>query len=399
MANDKPLCHYFRSSDTAGPQKVYLALKSLPVSAPMTASSNSLSVSSPTSSTSPSTVDRYGQESAFSPRSLNAQHLSSSQSSSNNNSSSNSSGPSSNSVSSSAAASSSSSSHRSIAELRQRHQASTSSTDSSSHNERSEEKRSDRRAHDPPPERVCRLCFSGEVTIETGRLFSPCRCSGSMRYIHLSCLNQWRRRSPKASSYFQCDQCHYRYNVRRTFVAELLQSHNTTAILTAVCLMTTVFVLGGAALYFSISHRFLEWLYTSINWTPEWFWARYLAPKLGASSLIIPMAYKMFVDTLFMGTAFVAVVGMCRYLLLQFGFMFFHRADMRLIAAPAIGLAQIYYLGGIGIRLLLFIGVAHSVITLFWVLQLSIKSVLQQFSEEILDISESEDLRRDVQAR
>lgn len=72
---------------------------------------------------------------------------------------------------------------------------------------------------------------------------------------------------------------------------------------------------------------------------------------------------------------------------------------MRLIAAPAIGLAQIYYLGGIGIRLLLFIGVAHSVITLFWVLQLSIKSVLQQFSEEILDISESEDLRRDVQAR
>ena len=38
-------------------------------------------------------------------------------------------------------------------------------------------------------ERVCRVCFCGE---EEGPLLAPCRCRGSVRYVHASCLNEWR---------------------------------------------------------------------------------------------------------------------------------------------------------------------------------------------------------------
>lgn len=38
---------------------------------------------------------------------------------------------------------------------------------------------------------ICRICFCGE---EDGQsLVSPCKCQGSQRYVHLSCLRKWQR--------------------------------------------------------------------------------------------------------------------------------------------------------------------------------------------------------------
>jgi hypothetical protein len=39
-------------------------------------------------------------------------------------------------------------------------------------------------------ETLCRICFRTEDTIEDP-LFSPCKCAGSMEYIHFSCLKEW----------------------------------------------------------------------------------------------------------------------------------------------------------------------------------------------------------------
>lgn len=41
-------------------------------------------------------------------------------------------------------------------------------------------------------ENVCRFCMGGPSD-ELGVLFSPCHCSGSMRFVHVECLNRWRR--------------------------------------------------------------------------------------------------------------------------------------------------------------------------------------------------------------
>ena len=38
---------------------------------------------------------------------------------------------------------------------------------------------------------ACRICLGDENEEETNPLISPCRCAGSMQYIHLNCLKKW----------------------------------------------------------------------------------------------------------------------------------------------------------------------------------------------------------------
>ena len=39
--------------------------------------------------------------------------------------------------------------------------------------------------------KVCRICYIEETDPENNPLLQPCLCSGSMKYIHLSCLKHW----------------------------------------------------------------------------------------------------------------------------------------------------------------------------------------------------------------
>jgi hypothetical protein len=43
-----------------------------------------------------------------------------------------------------------------------------------------------------------RICFCGP---EEGRLISPCLCKGSMKYVHLDCLQHWRQTSSNSKRY------------------------------------------------------------------------------------------------------------------------------------------------------------------------------------------------------
>ncbi|ORX78428.1 hypothetical protein BCR32DRAFT_270075 [Anaeromyces robustus] len=73
--------------------------------------------------------------------------------------------------------------------------------------------------------RVCRICFGGANEIlESGKLISPCKCKGSMKYVHVNCLNEWRLASANNASYYQCDQCKYKYNFQRTKFAKILSN-------------------------------------------------------------------------------------------------------------------------------------------------------------------------------
>ena len=40
-------------------------------------------------------------------------------------------------------------------------------------------------------ENFCRICLEEEDNINS--LISPCRCSGSSKYVHIQCLQNWRR--------------------------------------------------------------------------------------------------------------------------------------------------------------------------------------------------------------
>lgn len=49
----------------------------------------------------------------------------------------------------------------------------------------------------------CKICLGGEEEeAELGRLISPCKCRGTIKYVHVECLNQWRKvplRHPRCS--------------------------------------------------------------------------------------------------------------------------------------------------------------------------------------------------------
>jgi len=93
--------------------------------------------------------------------------------------------------------------------------------------------------------RVCRICFGGANDIlESGKLISPCKCKGSMKYVHVNCLNEWRLASTNNTSYYQCDQCKYKYNFQRTKFAKVLSNKLFIFLITILVTYLYIFFTG-----------------------------------------------------------------------------------------------------------------------------------------------------------
>ena len=54
---------------------------------------------------------------------------------------------------------------------------------------------------------LCRICYS---TSDEEPLITPCKCSGTMKYIHQSCLMTWLKSGSK-----QCEICKESYRFRK----------------------------------------------------------------------------------------------------------------------------------------------------------------------------------------
>ena len=98
--------------------------------------------------------------------------------------------------------------------------------------------------HDEMGSRCCRICYDTSETAETGRLFSPCRCDGSARFVHVACLNSWRASSSNQRSYYRCDTCHYEYRLQRLWLADVLLSHSVQLSLTIILFLVGALVVG-----------------------------------------------------------------------------------------------------------------------------------------------------------
>jgi len=90
-------------------------------------------------------------------------------------------------------------------------------------------------------DKICRICHGGE---DEGKLISPCKCKGSIRFVHLTCLEHWRTVSKNSKSYFQCDQCHYKYNFSRTQLGRLLSSPIAVHLLTVLVFLALIIACG-----------------------------------------------------------------------------------------------------------------------------------------------------------
>ncbi|SAM05283.1 hypothetical protein [Absidia glauca] len=71
-------------------------------------------------------------------------------------------------------------------------------------------------------------------------LIRPCRCKGTMMYVHVSCLNRWRNMSPRASSYVACDLCGYQYNIYRPRYAAIVTNVHFLRLMTAFLVLLSI---------------------------------------------------------------------------------------------------------------------------------------------------------------
>lgn len=108
----------------------------------------------------------------------------------------------------------------------------------------------------------CRICFDGEESNENGRLFSPCKCTGTMKFVHVECLNRWRAASTSATSFYKCDACHYEYRLERVRIASLLLSKRLHAGLAVTAFVIAALGLGGLCQWLrpELLDYFVEWL-------------------------------------------------------------------------------------------------------------------------------------------
>ncbi|KAI3617096.1 hypothetical protein CBS9595_003005 [Malassezia furfur] len=95
----------------------------------------------------------------------------------------------------------------------------------------------------------CRICLDNECA-EDDRLLSPCRCSGTMKYVHASCLDRWRGFARRTQSVVGCDQCGAEYRFASTPLMRLLASRTVLWAATALAFVTVALIIGliGSAL-------------------------------------------------------------------------------------------------------------------------------------------------------
>lgn len=64
-----------------------------------------------------------------------------------------------------------------------------------------------------PAVQICRICFGSESEAPN-TLIKPCKCSGSMAFIHVQCLKSWVDCKEQATP--QCEICKSPFNIQST---------------------------------------------------------------------------------------------------------------------------------------------------------------------------------------
>lgn len=85
---------------------------------------------------------------------------------------------------------------------------------------------------------------------EDDELIAPCKCRGTMRFVHRDCLNQWRTASPRSDSFIRCEQCFASYAFKNTWITSLLVHpftiYSVCTVLFLAWIAASTFVATGA---------------------------------------------------------------------------------------------------------------------------------------------------------
>ncbi|KAI0358245.1 hypothetical protein OH77DRAFT_1475139 [Trametes cingulata] len=113
---------------------------------------------------------------------------------------------------------------------------------------------------------TCRIC---SAPAEPGQpLFHPCKCSGTIRYIHQDCLTEWLAHSKKKT----CDVCKYPYSFTKVYSKDMPERLPFFLILRQFSRQLLSAVLFGLRTVLVAS----IWL-AALPWVTIWTWRMYFA--------------------------------------------------------------------------------------------------------------------------
>ena len=103
----------------------------------------------------------------------------------------------------------------------------------------------------------CYICFQ-----KKGNYIHPCKCKGTLRYVHEKCLTKWIATSGKT----KCTQCHYEYQYSEefpSFIEELVDKYATYIVFCISLLI--LFVIFQILSYFFKRFSFIVKIFGSID--------------------------------------------------------------------------------------------------------------------------------------
>ncbi|KXN87669.1 ERAD-associated E3 ubiquitin-protein ligase doa10 [Leucoagaricus sp. SymC.cos] len=113
---------------------------------------------------------------------------------------------------------------------------------------------------------TCRICSAPAEPDQP--LFHPCKCSGTIRYIHQDCLTTWLAHSKKKT----CDVCKHPYSFTKVYAPDMPSRLPTILLIRRLsqhALLAILFVLRGIAVA-------IIWL-TVLPWVTVWTWRMYFS--------------------------------------------------------------------------------------------------------------------------
>lgn len=112
---------------------------------------------------------------------------------------------------------------------------------------------------------VCRICMDDCIN----EMIAPCLCKGTSKFVHRTCLDQWRGTpSSNLSKFYECNVCKFKYEYVRNYSKSVYKLYFNK------CKNTLFFL--GKFIIFALSFLFLFFTTGSIvkndlsNWTKNW---------------------------------------------------------------------------------------------------------------------------------
>ncbi|KAI8371002.1 hypothetical protein BD560DRAFT_112353 [Blakeslea trispora] len=105
-------------------------------------------------------------------------------------------------------------------------------------------------------ERVCKICLEKD---HVHSLISPCRCRGSIKYVHPHCMAGWRKallQTGRENDLYHCQLCKHRLWVKQRYLWATLLRYKAFRATIAVVLLCLLLIPAGsimkAFIHFSV---------------------------------------------------------------------------------------------------------------------------------------------------